>query len=133
MGFTNYLERALLDHVFGGDTYAQPYDIEVGLSLSPIDEDENGITEPSGGYARAIIGNDSDTWEAAITEDGSGLKVNRSLIEFPEAEENWGVVTHFFIASGGNILGFGALSVSKDIKQGDITIFKPGELQIILS
>lgn len=145
MGFTNYLENKLLDHVFGGNTYTKPLTIEIGLSTTPLGDDGTGFTEPNDvAYERIIVDNaiydpDLETgfWNAAETatggeHKGKGVKISAAPVEFPAAEEDWGTVTHFFITDGTNVLGAGELVKSKTVQEGDVVMFDPGDLVITL-
>jgi|LSQX01.1.fsa_nt_gb hypothetical protein len=134
MSFSNYLENKLLDHVFGGSVYTGPTNVFIGLSTTTPSDDGTGITEPSAqaGYGRVQVANTSATWETAITQTGKGYKTNKIDIEFDEAEDTWGEVTHFFITDGTNTLGFGRLVQAKSIYEGDIAKFPAGELSITL-
>lgn len=134
MSFTNYMEKKVLDHVFGGVDYTRPLTIEIGLSTTEINEDGTNITEPDveDGYSQVQIDNDSDAWEDAETISEVGVKKNKIDIEFPEATGDWGLITHFFISDGTNIIGFGELTNGKEIGSGDIAKFRAGELQIKL-
>jgi hypothetical protein len=52
----------------------------------------------------------------------SGTTSNNAAITFPAPTANWGVVSHFGVydaTSGGNLLFWGALTVSKTINNGD--------------
>lgn len=132
MSFADFLENELLDHVWGNQAYTAPTDIYVGLSTTTPNDDGTGITEPAGGaYARVQVTNNATNWPAA----SGGAKANGTAIQFPTATNSWGTVTHFFCgdaASGGNILGTGALSASKTIDSGDTASFTIGELDITL-
>ena len=134
MSFTDGTEKKILDHVFGGESYARPATLQVGLSLAEIQEDGSGITEPLGGYERVSIPNDDTAWNAAMTdvEDDRGVKTNKIAIEFPEATSDWGMITHFFLADGDTVLGHGTLHPNKEIRSGDVARFGVGELMITL-
>jgi hypothetical protein len=131
--FTNYLENELLDHVFGGTDYSRPATLYIGLSTSDPGETGSTSGEPSGNnYARVSVTNN----DTNFPEASSGAKSNGTAIEFPEASGSWGTITHFFIAdaaSGGNVIGYGELSVSKSPTDGDIVYFKTEELDITLT
>lgn len=132
MSFTNYLENALLDEVFGGVNYTPPTTLYIGLSTSAPTE-AGGVTEPTGnGYARASVTNNATNWPAT---GGDGTKANGTVITFPQASGDWGTVTYFFIAdalTAGNILATGSLGVSKTIGSGDTASFGEGSLTITL-
>ena len=136
MSFTHYMENKILDHVFGGGNYARPANLQVGLSVTQIQDDGSGITEPAGeyGYARVLLPNDSESWQPAETDtsEGRGMKTNKIAIEFPEATNDWGAITHFFLADGLDVIGHGTLANSKEIRSGDVARFREGELVITL-
>jgi hypothetical protein len=128
--FSDYWENEVLDHLFGKGNYAPPT-IYVALSTADPGDDGSGISEPSGdGYARAATA--AIDWSAAA----GGTLTNADAIEFPEAADAWGTVTHFALfdaAAGGNLLAHGALSESKAIGAGDIARFAAGDLDISLN
>ena len=136
MSFTHTLENKILDHIFGGEPFARPANLHVGLSLTEIQDDGSGITEPDAeaGYERVLISNDSTTWQLAETdsEAGRGVKTNAIPIQFPEPTEEWGMVTHFFLADGELLLGHGTLCQPVTIHAGVVAQFAPGELVITL-
>jgi len=130
--FTNFLENEILDHIFGNAAYSSPATLYVGLSTSSITDAGGNITEPVGGsYARVAITNNATNFPAA----SGGAKSNGTEITFPSATGSWGTVIDFFIsdaASGGNILGYGTLSIPKAISSGDTAKFAVGDLDITL-
>lgn len=129
--FSDYLENELLDHVFKTGAYAQPTNIYIALTKSTIDDTKTGATLPSevsgGAYARKIC----NTWDVAA----SGATENTQVEQFAEATANWGTVTHFALcdhSTGGNMLGWGALSVAKKIGTGDTAKFATGDIDVTL-
>jgi len=132
--FSNYLEGALLQHIFctgeGKNAMAVP-DKYVALSTATLDDADTGdtLTEPSGGgYARVIC----STWDACA---GAGATENSQAITFPQATTSWGKITDFAIcdaSSSGNMLAYGALTVSKSVQTGDTPKFDTGDLDITL-
>ena len=135
-GFSDYLEKKLLDHVFGGATYTPPETLYFGLAKAAITDSTTGttVTEPSGGsYARVAVTNNTTNFPAA--SGTTATKKNATVINFPEATASWGTVTHFFIAdaaTGGNILAYAALDASKTIDAGDLPRFNANALTITL-
>lgn len=126
---SNYLENALLDHLFqeGTADYVSPT-IYVALSKADPGEDGSGIDEPSGGsYARVTTG--AASWNLA-----SGDTVdNAAAVTFPEATLDWGVITHFALfdaLAAGNMLAYGALAASKTVVSGQTPEFAIGALTI---
>jgi hypothetical protein len=108
----------------------------IGLfSSAPSADGSNEIT--GAGYARTLIGNYQSSGSQVMGDvDSSGTATNVSTIFFPEAEGNWGTVTHFALfssKSGGSPHLWGALTSSVTINAGYVPIFKPGSLSITLT
>lgn len=131
MSFSNYLENAVLNHVFGGTPFTVPTTLYVGLSTTSIN-DTGVVTEPSGsGYARVAVAN--NTTNFPITSNG--VKNNATIVTFPESIGNWGTITDFFIAdasTAGNILIANAVNVQKLITEGDTVLFGANSITINL-
>ncbi|NMC61668.1 MAG: hypothetical protein GYA55_00725 [SAR324 cluster bacterium] len=124
---TNYLENKILDHILGNSAYSAPSKVYVGLATGVS---EAGVVtgEPSSGsYARVEVTNNATNFPNAV--DGS--KSNGTAITFPEATGSWGTLTHVFISdasSGGNVLLYSELTVSKAVDTGDTVSFAIGSL-----
>lgn len=98
--------------------------------LTAAPSDTGGGTEVSGGsYARVAVNcslaNFAGTQAAASTtasSGASGTTSNNGVVTFPAPTGNWGVVTHLGIydqPTGGNLLFWAALSVSKTVNNAD--------------
>jgi len=133
--FSDYLEIAILDHIFGtGEgkslTYAQP-DKYVALCTVTVTDDMTGstITEPaSPSYARVIMA----TWDKAV----AGATENTNDIQYAQATASWGTILDFAIcdaSTAGNMLAYGSLTISKSVASGDTPKFAAGDLDITLS
>lgn len=155
VGFSNYLELEILDHIFGGATagnvWTPPASTYFGLHVGAAPPDlelMTGIVEPTspnnGGYLRVNMANTTATWNAA-TQNGAneGEKTNKVVIPFPQATTNWGTsggasnATYWFISDsatigGGNYLAIGALTTPKAINLGDTASFAAGTVVITL-
>lgn len=123
--FSNYLETALLNHVFGSVTYTAPADRYLALyTVAP--DDTGGGTEVSGtSYARQTV---------AFTISGDTAS-NTSAIEFPTAGSSWGTIVAvgvFDALTSGNLLAYGNLTASKTIASGDVFRVPAGDLDITL-
>ena len=134
--FSDDLEDKLLDHVFGGSDYTRLATVYVGLWTSALNDASHGTTpgEVSGvSYARVAVTNNPTNWPAA----SGGAKANGTAITFPTAGGSWGTVTYFAILSSssgaGDILGWGQLTASKAIGNGDTASFAIGDLDITLN
>lgn len=126
---SDYLENAILDHIFGGGNYTRPATLYFALFTS-APSDAGGGTEVSGNaYARVAVTNNSTNFPAAT----SGSKSNGTSIAFPTATGSWGTVTHYGVfdaASAGNLLVHGALTASKVIENGDSPSWGAGEFVV---
>lgn len=126
MSNSNYTENKILELVVGKTAFALPTARVALYTAAP--SDTGGGTEVSGGsYAR--VSTAGADWAAA----SGGSIANANAITFPTASGSWGTVTHFGIfdaASGGNLLRWGALSVSKPVGSGDTASFGAGQLTL---
>ncbi len=128
MSFTNYLENAVMDHVFGAGTFSKPAGRYVALFTAAPGEAGGGTEVSALGYARQ---------SAAFTVSGTAPTAaeNTSAVEFPTALASWGTVTHaavFDAITGGNMLAYAALAEAKPISTGDVFRFPAGNLDFTL-
>lgn len=128
-GKSEYLEDALLDHVFNATAFTSPTNVYVAL-FTAAPNDGGGGTEVSGGsYARVQKACNTTNFPSA----SGGAIANGTAITFPQATASWGVVTHFGIfdaSTNGNLLYWGDLSASKTIDSGDTASIAIGDLDI---
>ena len=133
--FADYLENAILNHVFGtGEgkslSYAQP-DKFIALCTVAVTDTATGstITEPaSPSYARKVMA----TWDAAA----AGATENTNNITFAQATADWGTILDFAICDAvtvGNVLAYGSLTISKSVASGDTPKFATGDLDVTLA
>ena len=132
--FSDYLEIALLDGVFGTGigkslAFSCP-DKYIALCTVAVTDSMTGstITEPSSpSYARVKW----QTWDKAA----SGATENTGAITFAQATASWGTILDFAIvdaSTAGNLLAYGDLTVSKSVTSGDTPKFATGDLDITL-
>lgn len=137
---SDYLENKLIDQLFRGQTAPTTTTLYVGL-LTAAPSDAGGGTEVSGNsYARVAVTSSLANWagtqSAGSTTASSGTggqTSNNAAITFPTPSGTWGTVTHFGIydaTSGGNLLFWGALTISKTINQSDTVTFPAASLSI---
>lgn len=137
---SDYLENKLVDQIFRAQAFAFPATLFVGL-LTAAPSDSGGGTEVTGGsYARASVtaslANFAGTQGAGTTVASTGTggqTSNNATISFATPTASWGTVTHFGIydaASAGNLLFWGALTISKTINQGDTVTFPAASLSV---
>ncbi len=143
MPYTDYLDGALNQMVFGDTAYTVPADLYIALSTTtPVQAKGTAtpywnFTEPSGSaYARVTVANNTTNWVAAASQPATGQEQdNGTAITFPTATGSWGTVTYFGIfdaATAGNLLAFGALTTSQTISSGDTASFAAAALTITL-
>ena len=124
-GFSRYLQREVLDHVFKVGAYTVPTNIYVALFTA--------AAECSGtDYARELC----NSWDAATDADPSVVD-NTSIIDFGTAGSGgWGELTRFAIydaITDGNLLtDITALTAAKTVNAGDPVTFAAGALQVTL-
>lgn len=127
MSFSNYLETAVLGHVFGGSAYSAPASLYIGLHTANPDEDASGseVSTVSTGYGRKVA-------TFTVTGDTASTDV---IIEFDTATASWGTVTHVSVwdaSTAGNMLAYASLASSKAIETGDVLRIPLGDLDITL-
>ena len=137
---SDFLENKLIDQLFRGQTAPTTTTLYVGL-LTAAPSDSGGGTEVSGGsYARVSVASSLANWAgtqaaaSTVASSGTGGQTsNNAASTFPTPAATWGTVTHFGIydaASAGNLLFWGALTISKTINQADTVTFPAASLSI---
>ena len=136
---SNYIENELLDHVLGeGSRNYTPATLYLALFAdtgSGVAALESGTSSTSGtgnwGYYEIQTSGSTNYARQAVNFNAasSGSATNNGAVPFPQAGANYdtaggagNVVTHIAImdaASAGNVLFYGALSVSKTVTTGD--------------
>lgn len=106
---------------------AVPSKYYLGLSRTLPTLDGRNVSEPStsAGYARIELTN--------LSEPSNGVVSNEQSIDFNESTADWGIVTHFVIfdaETGGNLLMYGELSVSRTVEAATIMTIKAGSLNL---
>ncbi len=131
MAFQGVTVMSLLYYLFKAITPVTLSGVEVALWIGNPTEDLSGGAEVTGnGYARVTTG--SGDWSSPVDSVN-----NTSAITFPEAVGgDWGTVTHIVLATlltGSPAGGFyGPLLDEKEIAEGSIPRFAPGDLSILL-
>lgn len=121
MAMSDYLEDALINHLFRTTNYTPPTTLYFAL-FTAAPSDAGGGTEVSGGsYAREGVARANANFDATSGTDGQ--TANTSAITWTTAPTaDWGTVTHvgvFDAASAGNLLFHGALTTSRTVSNGD--------------
>lgn len=121
---TNYLEDALVNHVFRNTALTSPTTVYVALFTAAPGEAGGGTEVSDGSYARQAI---------TFAAPSNGTISNTGTITFPTATGSWGTVTDFAIldaASGGNMLMYSPLDASKTVGNGDTATFAGSALTV---
>jgi hypothetical protein len=121
--YTDYLESAVLGHVFCGTTYTAPATKYLGLfTVSPTDA--GGGTElTGGGYSRVSVS----------FSLSAGAAVNSADNTFPNATVDWGTVVSvgvFDAATGGNLMAWADIATARTVLAGDSFRVPAGALSI---
>lgn len=134
-GFSDFLEKELLDHVFGAAAYTAPATLYLGLfTAAPTDAGGGTEVPVANGYDRADVVNNATNFPAA-SGTNPALKSNGAIISFAQASGSWGTVTHwglFDANTAGNLLVWGPITTPKAIDTGDTASFGIGDLDITL-
>ena len=155
---SNYLSKALLDHMLGGfapsgptgnsvtgpgptgPAFALSY-VYVGLwtvagSLTDASTggQANEVSTSGTAYVRKQVANNSTNWPAS-SGSTTGIKQNGTAITFATATAAWGSIYQFALlddatAGQGNVLFWGDLTSVKVIGVGDTASFSAGALSI---
>lgn len=123
--FSDYLENALLNHVFRNTSLTSPTTTYLALyTVSP--SDAGGGTEVTGGgYARQAI---------TFGAPSGGAISNTSQVAFTASGANFGTVVAvgiFDASTGGNLLAWDAIT-SATVNDGDTIQFPIGDIDITL-
>ena len=127
-GLTNFGEDLVLDFLFTTGTATRPTSWYISLyTVAP--GEAGGGTEVSGGsYARR-------TASFSVSGTAPTTASNSAAVEFAEASASWGTVVAAGVMdalSGGNLIAYADLTVSKAVGTGDVLRFNTGEIDITL-
>lgn len=123
---SDYLETALLNHVFRKTAYTPPETLYVALYTSDPTDQDIGTEVSGGGYERQVV---------TFGPPSNGSVSNTDDIVFPVATTDWGTITHIGVrdaVTGGNLLFHAALNTAKTIQNGDQLKILAGQLVISL-
>jgi hypothetical protein len=124
---SNYLEDALINATLRNTTYTSPATVYVGLFTTDPTDAGTGTECTGASYARKSM---------AFGAPSNGASTNSSDVEFDQATDSWGTITHFGILdalTSGNLLYHGALTSSKVIEDGDVFKFASAAVSVTLA
>lgn len=132
---SNYTENAVLNHVLGNTTYTPAGTLYLGLFTN--DSTAAAANLELGTLTDEVSGNAYARRAIAFDAASDGSTSNTSTVTFDAANGgNWGTITHVAVmdaASAGNVLFWGAVTVAKQIDQGDTFQVSAGNLTISLA
>lgn len=133
---SDYLEAAVLGHLFRTATFAKPTVIAVALCTALPTDASTGATivevPNSGSYARVAVNPLDANWAAVGV---GGVTSNVAAITFATATGSWGTVNSIAICDSatwgaGNMLLYGALTTPQTVTSGGTVSFAIGALTI---
>jgi hypothetical protein len=127
-GFSDFGEELALKFLFTSTTATRPTAWYISLyTVAP--GEAGGGTEVSGGsYAREAA-------SFSVSGTSPTTASNSAAVEFTEASASWGTVVAAGVMdslSGGNLIAYADLTVSKAVGTGDVLRFNTGEIDITL-
>jgi hypothetical protein len=132
-GWTQFLEKKVLDQVFGNQTPPAFTTLYLGVCTGGCTDAGVVTGEPStSNYARVAVTNNNTNFPNC-TSDGS--KSNAVAIVFNEASGSWGTISTyvwFDQLTGGNALVWADLTTPKAIDAGDTPKFNIGDMTLTL-
>lgn len=123
--FSDFLESALLNHVFRNTAYTQPATIYMGLYTAAPTDAGGGTQVSGGGYARQAV---------TFGAPSGGQIANTGAVAFTASGANFGTVVAvgFFDAlTAGNLLAWDAIT-SAVVNDGDTLNFASSQITISL-
>lgn len=126
---SNYWQNHLLDFLLRAQTLTAPATIYVGLDTTAGSASACGTEVTGGSYARVAVTSSLANWAGTqgagtttASSGTSGQTSNNAAITFPAPTAAWGTIVGFCFfdaSSGGNMLLFAPLTVSKSVNSGD--------------
>lgn len=125
---TDYLDKALMAHVYCAKPFPAPSALYVALFTKHPDNDDEVEAQ---GYARHPV-----TFTDPVKDsDGKWFVTNRSKLVFEKAAGFWGRITHYAVCdaqAGGNVLTPGRFSEATLVERNDRFEIEAGKLRVEL-
>jgi len=136
---SDFLEKAVLDHVLTATSYTPPTTRYLALfnntSGNAAANLEAGTLTDEISTSGTAYGRKTVTFGAAVI-GATTTSATDATVTFDAATDNWGTVTHVAVmdaATGGNVLFYGAVTTPKTIETGDTFQVSSGNLTISLA
>lgn len=129
MSFTDYLETALLNHVFRATALTSPATIYAAAMTAAPGETGGGTEVTGGGYARQAV-----TFGAPTQVGGAATCASTAAVTFNRTGTAVTVlaVGYFDAATAGNLLAYSAIT-SSALGDGEVLNFPAGQLAVNLN
>lgn len=124
---SNYLENALINATLRATSYTSPAAVYLALFLTDPTDADSGTECTGSGYTRQAI---------TFGAPSNGVTTNSAAIEYAQAGNSWGTITHIGIRdalTSGNLLFHSPLDASKTIATGDVFRVAAGSLSVTLT
>lgn len=131
----NTFGNQLADFIFGGVSLTPPTTYYIAIATAALDRTKTGsnFTEANyGGYARVAFTNNKTNFGNATGDINGSVVLNAAEIRFPTLASGTMTTNQLVVldaASGGNIVGYGNITVNKDYVAGDRPVFEVGTVQ----
>jgi hypothetical protein len=138
---SDFMEDALLKHIFRNTTWSRPASIYVALFTVAPSDSGGGTEVPTGGgtlYARQGLATGvGSVWDPPVVEGGGGYACkNTGDITFPVAGVAWGAIVAVALYDGNtgadNLMFWSLLTPNATIAAGDQFKILAGNLSAIL-
>lgn len=135
---SDYLAKALLDHVTGVASYTPPTQIKLGLftsrgTVAQSCAGTNFVAVSGGSYDEVDIGVGTTNWNTAALSAPNRLTDNKLAKAFATATASWGTVYGYTAKDqSGNLLWWGDLASPQAVPDGATASFAGGVLDVNL-
>ncbi len=114
---SNWMAASVMNEYFRGNSVTPPAAVYLALYTTDPTDSDTGTEISGNGYARQQI-----LFSAPAVVSGKTQIQNSATVTYPTATGSWGDVAYWGVrtaASGGQLLAYGAFTLTKSISQGD--------------
>lgn len=125
---SDWFRTQILNQWFRGQVVTEPTTLYLAWHKADPLADGSGLEVTGGAYARAAITSNTTNWGAPGALGTAYAITNLTDITFPAPTADWGIITHWGLwdaATLGNLVLYGAVSVPREVLNGDIAPVVP--------
>ena len=114
---SNWMAASVMNEYFRGNSVTPPAAIYLALYTTDPTDSDTGTEISGNGYVRQQV-----LFSAPTVVSGKTQIQNSATVTYPTATGAWGDVAYWGVrtaASGGQLLAYGAFTLTKAISQGD--------------